>query len=193
MGKLEIESRGRRRRGEVKSKILTTLAVGAVVVLAGGGIASALLRSFKSKKKHQASSINRSLKNLLEQELIYFSDRGGNKHLELTEKGRRHLDLYEYGEGAIMKPKKWDRKFRVVIFDIKEKRRRDRARLREFLRKLGFMHLQHSVWVYPYDCEDLITMIKAEFKIGKDILYMIVDSIEYDLSVRNFFNLPHPK
>ena len=190
MGTMEEAGRKRWKRSELQSKILTTLAVGAVVVLAGGGLASALFQTFKTKKRYQPSSVHRSLKNLLSVEFVYFVDGPSGKRLEITEKGRRYLELFEYGEGAIAKPKKWDKRFRVVIFDIKETRKGDRNRLRDFLKKLGFMRLQNSVWVYPYDCENLIKLIKTEFKIGKDVLYMIVDSIEYDAPIRNFFDLP---
>jgi hypothetical protein len=46
------------------------------------------------------------------------------------------------------------------------------------------------VWVYPYDCEDLITLLKADFKIGKDLLYVITESIENDKWLRQSFGFP---
>ena len=52
---------------------------------------------------------------------------------------------------------------------------------------IGFMRLQDSVWIYPYDCEDLIALFKADSKIGKDILYMIVEALEYDEPVKSYF------
>jgi hypothetical protein len=54
----------------------------------------------------------------------------------------------------------------------------------------GFVRLQDSVWVYPYDCEDIITLLKAEYRIGDDMRYMIVDSIERDSALRRHFKLP---
>ena len=54
---------------------------------------------------------------------------------------------------------------------------------------IGFVRLQDSVWVYPYDCEDLIVLLKADFKIGKDVLYMIVDEMEGDTHLRKEFGL----
>src|SRR3989344_54594 len=189
MGKMEKDSHRRRRRSELKSIILTTLAMGAVIALAGGSLATALVRSLVTRKKYQKSSISRSLKSLLDNGLVYFNEGHFGKRLTLTEKGKGYVKMFESGDRTIIKPKKWDKKFRVVIFDIKESRKSDRDRLRHFLKQLGFMRLQDSVLVYPYDCEDLITLIKAEFKMGRDILYMIVDSIEYDKPIRAFFDL----
>jgi hypothetical protein len=34
-----------------------------------------------------------------------------------------------------------------------------------------------------------LTLLKADFKIGKDMLYMIVDTLEYDTPVRARFGL----
>jgi len=57
------------------------------------------------------------------------------------------------------------------------------------LKAIGFVQLQKSVWVFPYDCEDLIILLKADFKVGKDVLYMIVDKIENDREIKKVFNL----
>ena len=54
---------------------------------------------------------------------------------------------------------------------------------------IGFMRLQDSVWIYPYDCEDLLTLLKADFKVGRDMLYMVVDQLEYDVSLKVRFGL----
>jgi len=49
--------------------------------------------------------------------------------------------------------------------------------------------LQDSVWVYPYDCEDFINLMKADFKIGKDLLYVVADKIENDKFLAQHFKL----
>src|SRR3989339_239988 len=86
-------------------------------------------------------------------------------------------------------PKCWDKKWRVLIFDIPEKRKYLREKIRNTLGAIGFSQLQKSVWVYPYDCEDLIALLKADFKVGKDVLYVIADKIEYDAPLRAKFGL----
>ena len=49
--------------------------------------------------------------------------------------------------------------------------------------------LQDSVWVYPYDCEDIIGLLKTDIGVGKDLLYMIADEIENDRHLRENFGL----
>jgi len=86
-------------------------------------------------------------------------------------------------------PRKWDGKWRVVIYDINERKKVLRNHLRSTLVSLGFVKLQDSVWVYPYDCEDLITLIKADFQIGKEVLYLIVEHLENDKALKKTFKL----
>ena len=57
------------------------------------------------------------------------------------------------------------------------------------MQEIGFARLQDSVWVFPYDCENFITLLKAELKIGSAVLYMIVEHIENDKHLRAQFGL----
>ena len=81
----------------------------------------------------------------------------------------------------------------MLIFDIPEKRKSLREKVRTTLVSLGFKRLQDSVWVYPDDCEDLITLLKADFRVGKDLLYLIVDTIENDRVLREYFGITSRK
>ncbi len=99
----------------------------------------------------------------------------------------RRLEVYDL---AAQRPKRWDGKWRVLIFDIPERKKTLRDKMRLTLSSVGFVRLQQSVWLYPYDCEDLIVLLKTDFKIGRDLLYLIVDALEYDIPFRKHFNLP---
>src|SRR3989344_1048235 len=121
--------------------------------------------------------------------LITFVEKGGKKYARITPEGKRTLNLETERIKAIRK-RKWDRHWRLVIFDIPERRRSVRTRLRKFMSSCGFYRLQDSVWVYTHDCEDLIALVKAEFRIGADALYLIVEQIERDTHLREHFHLP---
>ena len=109
--------------------------------------------------------------------------------LRLTAKGEQVLRRLELHDFKLRKPKRWDRKWRILIFDIPERRKGLRQKIRYTLKAIGFVRLQDSVWAYPYDCEDLVTLLKADFKVGKDLLYLIVDSLEYDKPLKEYFGL----
>ena len=46
--------------------------------------------------------------------------------------------------------RRWDRYWRLVLFDVPEARVSTRNRLRNLLRRRGFGYLQNSVWITPH-------------------------------------------
>lgn len=120
--------------------------------------------------------------------LIVLDRRDGKGVVRITEKGKRELDRYRFQEKPFVK-KKWDRKWRIVTFDIKEYKRGTRAKIRSELKNFGFILLQQSVWVYPYECEEVVRLLKADYHIGKEILYIIAEKIENDMWLRKIFKL----
>ena len=121
--------------------------------------------------------------------MIVFEKTEKGNFAKLTQKGEAKLRQIELRNYKIKKPTRWDGKWRLLIFDIKEERKNTRDKIRRTLIQIGFIRLQDSVWVYPYDCEDLINLLKTDFKIGKDVLYVIADKIEYDKPLLEYFEL----
>ena len=135
----------------------------------------------------QIESIKRSRDNLIKKGLL--EDK--NDQLKITQAGKRYLcKCLSLGDNKeLNKNKKWDGKWRVLIFDIPENRRFDRDNIRHALVSIGFMKLQDSVWVYPYNCEDLVSLLKADTETGEEVLYMIVEALENDEPIKKYFNL----
>ena len=77
----------------------------------------------------------------------------------------------------------------MLISDSPDKKRRVRDRIRDLFKLAGLYPLQESVWVYPYDCEDIIALLKTEFGVGKNLLYLIVEELENDRHLRSEFGL----
>ena len=61
--------------------------------------------------------------------------------------------------------------------------------LRLQLRQFNFHRFQHSVWVSPYECEELIFMIKTSFGLGREVVYITAEKIENDKRLRGLFRL----
>lgn len=188
MGKLELQSKSNTRKKNIQKIILGTVAVAGVLSVAAvaPGVIGAMGKLGIIPTKRQKEIIKRSRQRLVERGLLEYKD----KFLKLTAKGEVELRGMEARGFNLIKPKKWDKKWRVLIFDIKESQRVLRNKIRNTLIAVGFVRLQDSVWIYPYDCEDLVTLLKADLKIGKDLLYMIVDELEYDVYLRKCFGLP---
>ncbi len=190
MGDLEKSLKKEIGIGKIQKALL--ISVAAVGILSPPMAARGVLKILKEWGKDKSSgrsrieSINYSRRKLVRDGLLEYNE---SCFLRLTEKGQNILNKIEARNYNLVKPERWDKKWRVIIFDIKEERRALRSKVRNTLINIGFMCLQKSVWIYPYDCEDLINLIKADFKIGKDVLYMIVDRVENDRPILEFFDL----
>ncbi len=186
MGKLETESGQRAKRNELQRIILGTVKAAGVISLGlvAPGVVVAMSKLGLRLSPQQNTVIERSSHRLIRQGLMKWEGR----RLRLTEKGERRIQELTLRE-QLKKPKRWDGKWRVLVFDIPERRKKLRQWIRYTLKDIGFVRLQDSVWVYPYDCEDLMTLLKAEFRVGDAMLYMIVDTIERDTKLKNHFQL----
>lgn len=115
---------------------------------------------------------------------------GHSARLSLTSKGSRYAEsLLNDPVSALKRPRRWDGRWRIVMFDIWEKRRHVRDRLRGLLCRIGFVKIQNSVWAYPYDCEEVIALVRAELKVGRGVSYLIAEALEGDKGLREQFGL----
>lgn len=187
MGKLEERSRRKARRGEIQKLILESVKLAGLlsISLVAPNVIKAMYQLGIISHKRQSEIVSSSASKLAKKGLLKFN----GKYYELTDAGERKLRQLEIQGYKLMRPKRWDRKWRVIIFDIPEKKKGVRERIRNLFISAGFSRLQDSVWVYPYDCEDIIGLLKTDFGVGKNILYMIVDEIENDRHLREEFKL----
>jgi DNA-binding transcriptional regulator PaaX len=192
MGQLEKELKQKDRIGKTQKIILSTIATAGIIsvaVLAPNALQAfgMINKAIRRKRKYEIKS---SLSRLVDRGFIEFhKNKNGYSVAKLTIEGEKILRLAEINNYQIKKPKKWDGRWRVITFDIQEERKSTRNRIRHTLKTVGFCQLHKSVWVYPYDCEDFITLLKADFRVGKDLLYMIVCKMEYEKPLLNYFKL----
>lgn len=190
MGKLEEVSRKRKKKQDIQNAVLATVAVAGFVAFAAvAGNAIQLLKYLPNEKYNLRYRAKSAIGRLVAKKYVVWVERDGKKYLRITEEGRRAFAFEQAKVALKNQKKKWDGRWRMVVFDIPERISAVRFRLRRIMSEIGFVRLQDSVWVYPYDCEDFIALLKAELKIGKDVLYAIADTIEHDKSFRRHFNL----
>lgn len=189
MGKQEEETKRRTKKNQLRKLVLNTIAIAGLLSIAAlaPNVIGAMGKLGIVPSRRQREYAHASRDRLLKQGLLT-REKG---LLRLTAAGERELRMLQLEEFGSKKARRWDRKWRVLIFDIPEYRKKLREKVRRTLERIGFQRLQDSVWVFPYDCEDLIILLKADFHIGKDLLYMIVDSIENDKYLREQFGLLH--
>lgn len=87
------------------------------------------------------------------------------------------------------KPRSWDGRWRVLIFDIPEKVRGKRDLFRKELQEFGFYPLQKSVLVYPYSLPQEFFELWSDLNFGKDVFVFEAAKLENDEELRRYFGL----
>ncbi len=145
---------------------------------------------FKESAKHPEKKLKDNFYNLKKQGLIKIEEKNRQIYISLTEKGRQKAGMFQINNLKVKIPKKWDEKWRVVIFDISELKKTHREAFRGKLKELLFHQLQKSVWVCPFDCEAEIELLRDFFGLSEENVRLIVaESIGDDKKLRDFFEL----
>lgn len=182
--------REEKRKAHLK-EILTVLAGGAVIGLSlVFPTAPMILAPFVlDREKYDQSTFNRAVDRLKKQKLVEIVEEEGQTLVRITETGRMRALRYKLDEMQIKKPKVWDKRWRLVIFDIPEKHKRMREIFRDHLKIMGFYMLQKSVWVHPYPCFNEIEFLRQIYNVGINVTYIVAEKIEGSTNLAQFFDL----
>lgn len=185
MGKKRRKREKKRvKRGEIIKSVLLAagigVAFGASIVMPGLPVAlNAIMETLENRgERISRKEVKRAVRNLAKKKIISLKEVDDDLLVTFREKGKKLLLKYKIDELRIKKPKRWDGRWRIVIFDIPEKRKLARNVLREKLKELGFYRLQRSVFVHPYDCEREIELIKRVYEIGPFVRFIVADFID---------------
>ena len=145
-------------------------------------------------KKYGYSSL---YKNRYHHSLYYlkrqgFIDKNDAGIFYLTPAGEKEA-FFAYLNGEINtytpKKQKWDKKWRIIFFDVPEKKRHYRDYLRTILKVIGFKEFQKSIWIYPYPVPRFLKDLLFEEQIKQYTRFITTYEIEYDKDLRKKFNL----
>ncbi len=179
-------------RSEIIKDILNWLTITGVVCIAATSpyFATNLMREFKRAKKYKRKNVYNTFYRLRKEGCLNIEKKNFRVYLSLTEKGRKKAGRFQIDSLKIDKSKKWDGKWRVVIFDIAQFKKLQRNAFREKIKELGFYSLQKSVLVCPYECGDEIELLREFFGLSKnEIRLIIAEKVEGEESLRKIFNL----
>lgn len=100
-------------------------------------------------------NIDQVIRGLYRSKLIDILDLpDGTTRMKLSEQGKTKVLFMQYESIRLHRLTRWDKKWRVVLFDIPEDKKGARDALRQKLTSLGFQELQKSVLIYPFPCRD---------------------------------------
>lgn len=129
---------------------------------------------------------NRAMRYLEQRGQIEMTKEKDKIFIKLTKKGKLQalLDRIKINSGD---GKKWDGKWRMVIWDIPESSHRERNRIRYFLKNLGFYRLQFSVFIRPYPIPGVAVDFLRESGLLKFIRFLRVDKVDEEGELLKYF------
>jgi DNA-binding transcriptional regulator PaaX len=133
--------------------------------------------------------IGQSLWYAKRQGFLATQERAGTLAVTLTYKGREHLLRLRRLGIPVAHPKDWDGKWRLVTFDIPERRRYARDTFRQALKRIGFKKLEGSLWIYPFDCRAALATVAEALLIAPHIRFYLVESFDGEDQFREAFAL----
>ncbi len=157
-----------------KYKIIDRVLIGVTIldelldqtVGAGSRAYHARKLAFWTPPNYKGTNLNQAINRMLRTGYLHKEIVKGEPVLRITRGGKKRLKRdFSYFR---MQDKKWDGYWRLVIFDISEKKRYLRNSLRRKLKELGFGMWQKSIYISPFDFEEDI----YEFLLSKKLLGM---------------------
>lgn len=183
------------KQSEVGKQILKYLIVGGglfLILSSPVGTRRLLKQIPKELKKYKKTKILRAISKLKERNLVtHVMEQKNIITVSITSDGKKQLEKFDLDNLSIQRPKIWDKKWRLIIFDIPENKKLAREALRQKLKDLGLIKLQDSIWVTPFSCEKEIGLIKSVFNLSDYWLDVIVtDSVgSKEYQFRKLFDL----
>lgn len=183
-------------RGKSLTKEILFMAAAGPIILSSLFLPNAaqmlkpLIKWRKNWGKIDFRRIQDAINRLNNKRLIELTEKGDELYLKITANGKNLLKKFDYDNLELPQFKTWDRKWRLVIFDIPEKKKKERLALSKKLKDIGFYPIQKSVFIYPYDCCDEIDFICEFLLISRYVNYCVVESLDKrEGDLYKFFNL----
>jgi DNA-binding transcriptional regulator PaaX len=179
-------------RSEVVKDILSWLTMAGLIYIAASSpyFAYNLTKSFKKWQKYKRRKVTDAFRRLQKQGCIDIGEKDHQIYICLTEKGRKIAGWLQIDALKIRRPKIWDKKWRIVIFDISQLKKFYREAFRGKLKELGFYPLQKSVWIHPFDCQDEIELLRDFFGLDqKEMRLIIAENIGPAEWIREIFKI----
>ncbi len=166
--------------------ILGLLAVtGVMLALAVAPGLGGILKMIDRNPYKAMEKLKRALKGLVKKGLVIKTSNG----YQITDLGMTEFNYREFNKYQLTTKKQWDGKWRVVCFDIPEKRKDVRRAVQRKLSLLGFYKLQNSVFIYPHQCNELVELAHRIFHIQKHLRIMTVTHIDNEQAILRHFKL----
>ncbi len=155
------------------------------------GTIISLAKELREGRKIEKYKIKKALMGLQKRKILGIEELDGQIVIKVKKFGKSLIIKYSIREllSYKLKTKSWDKKWRLVLFDVSEEERKKRDFLRRTLKWLGFITYQKSVFVFPYDCKKEIVYLKKILEGKYDIKYLVAEEIDDAERLMKYFEL----
>jgi DNA-binding transcriptional regulator PaaX len=144
----------------------------------------------KEWKNINRKALNSAINDLYRSKLVATKEnRDGTLTLTLSADGNNTALRYNLDTIEIRQPLHWDKKWRVVMFDVPENLKRVRDTLRMHFKKMGFYEFQKSVFVHPHPCKNEIEYIIEFYNARRFIRFIVATDIDNAPALEKHFGL----
>lgn len=166
-------------RGELTKDILRLVAAGVLISAASVAAPNTvqLVEYFDPKSRSERKRLWDAIKYLEQKNRIILEDVHGKSYVQLTSHGRVALDEDKVWDLQVAIPRRWDKKWRLVMFDFPAQHEKARHSFRIKLEDLGFKLYQRSVFIYPYECHQEVHTVAQWFGVDEHVRYIVATEI----------------
>ncbi|MBU3942504.1 hypothetical protein KKA24_00810 [Patescibacteria group bacterium] len=182
----------RKPKSEISKDILKWLLISGAVYIAAGSpyFTLNLMKKFKDGGKYKNKKVYDAFYRLRKDGCIQIEQNNFDVRIRLTDKGKKKANWMQIDDLILKKNKKWDGKWRIVMFDIVQLKTFYRNVFRSKLKEMGFIQLQKSVWICPYKCKDEIDLLKDFLGLNdKEIRLVVCSDIGDESQLRKKFKI----
>jgi len=182
----------RKPRSEIAKDLLKWLFISGGIYLSAGSphFYQNLQRDYKKWRKYKKKQLHNVFYNFQKNGYIEIDWQGKQMYMSLTKEGKKKANWLQVDELKIKKPRKWDKRWRIVMFDVSEKNKFKREVFRGKLKELDFYELQKSVWITPFNCLDEINLLKDFLNFSdKEVRMIIATEIGEEESLKKKFKI----
>ncbi|MEX2014005.1 MAG: hypothetical protein WD896_01470 [Parcubacteria group bacterium] len=179
------------RTGYIQKKVLLLLLAGLSLSLSRSSrthirIIKTVVEGWQEINKRE---LERAINSLYKSKLVSQKNNKDNTTtLILSENGKKIALTYDL-DNLIVKRHPWDKKWRIVIFDIPEKLKQIRENLRYHLKRLSFKELQHSVFILPFECRKEVEYLVEFHNVRRFVRYIEAQHIDNELDLKHKFRV----
>lgn len=177
-------------RGELAKEILKGLALGGFIILcfAMPNLAQ-VVDLFKPRNSRDRYRVRQALSGLQKKKMVRIISRKGHDVVEITALGKNRVLEYDLENIKLNHKQKWDGKWRIVMFDIPQTKKRVRDAVSFKIKDIGMYPIQKSVFVFPHKCKDEIDFVGEIFGVRRNIIYIEASHIDDAEKVKRHFGI----